>query len=225
MFLPNLSNDKHVTMFRIVFIAEIRRSWCSEKEISTFSMSNKQLKGWYALVHPREARCIVIWCYAVNLDHISLIYISLLRLDKYGSRHFWEALRSERFIVYLASPSRITTKITNDVKRAIKESNEDDILTLEVRNPSYMVKSGRIHRDLLAFDEKGSIACPTICCWNIVGGRRPQLDHSRIGYNEDGLYNEDKYCFRCNDGWLNYTFLPTILIHLRAVIPAKFWDS
>lgn len=85
------------------------------------------------------------------------------------------------------SPSRITGKVTNNVKRAIEERNEEDILVLEIRNPGYMVKSGRIHRDLLAFDEKGSIACPTICCWKIVGGRRPQLDYSRIGYNEDGL--------------------------------------
>jgi hypothetical protein len=76
------------------------------------------------------------------------------------------------------------------MKRAIEESNEEGILILEVRNPGYLVKSGRIHRDLLAFDEKGSIACPTICCWKIVGGRRPQLDYSRIGCNEDGLYNE-----------------------------------
>ena len=154
------------------------------------------MKGRYALVHPREARRIVIWCYSVNLDHISSIYISLLRLDKYGSRHFWEILRSEGFMVYLAivvlnnwgrSPSRITAKITNNMKRAIEECNEEGILILEVRNPSYLMKSWRIHRDLLAFDEKGSIACPIICCWKIIGGRRPQLDYPRIRCNEDGL--------------------------------------
>lgn len=197
MFLPHLSNDKHVTMFRIMFIAEIWRSWCSAEE--KFKRGQVRSSIWrddYALVHPWKARCIIIWGYSVNLDHISSIYISLLRLDKYGSRHFWEVLRSERFIVHLAivvlnnwgwNPSRITAKITNNVKRAIEESNEEDILILEVRNPSYMVKSGRIHRDLLAFDEEGFIACPTICCWKIFGGRRPQLDYSRIGYNEDGL--------------------------------------
>ena len=68
-------------------------------------------------------------------------------------------------------------------------------MILEIRNPSYLVKSGRIHRDLLAFDEKGFIDCPTICCWKIVGGSRPQLDYSwigkktRMGYrNEIGNY-------------------------------------
>ena len=198
MFFPHLSNDKHVTMFRIVFIAEIWRSrWSAEdKTKGSMRSSCQTIERWYTLVHPREARCIIIWCYSINLDHISSIYISLLRLDKYGSRHFWEALRSERFRVYLAnvvlyiwgrSPSRITAKITNDVKGAIEESNEKDILILEVRNPSYKVKGGRIHRDLLGFDEKGSIACPIFCRRKIVGGRRPQLDYSRIGYDEDGL--------------------------------------
>lgn len=35
VFLPHLSNDKHVTMFRIVFIAEIWRPWWSAKETSS----------------------------------------------------------------------------------------------------------------------------------------------------------------------------------------------
>ena len=177
---------------------------CRGKEISDIlpcPKKKKQLKGMndYALVHPREARCIVIWCYSVNLDHISSIYISFLRLDKYGSRHFWEALRSERFLVYLAivvlnnwgrgSPSRITAKIINDVKRAIEESNEEDIFIFEIWYSSYLVICGRIHRDFLGFNEKEFIAWPTVCCWKIVGGGRwrPQLDYSRIGYNKDGL--------------------------------------
>ena len=199
LFLPHLSDDKCITVFRIMFIAEIWRSrWSAEENINKDLLCQKRIiEGMiYALVHPGEARCIVIWCYSVNLDHISSIYISLLHLDKYGSRHFREILWSERLIVYLAivvlnnwgrSPTRITGKITNDMKRAIEESNKKGILILEVRNPSYLVKSGRIHRDLLAFDEKGSVACPTICCWKIVGGRRPQLNYSRIGCNEDGL--------------------------------------